>query len=327
MVNITAPSGCGWQAVSNDAWLLITSIGSGNGNGTLAYNVATNMTGSPRTGTLTIAGLTFTVNQSNLSCSYSILPTSNSLPAEGGTGVVSITTLAGCGWKAIPNVAWIIVTEGANGIGNGSMNYTVQANTSSIPRTGAIDIAGQTFTVMQGGVPCTFSIAPTGKLFGETGGEASVALTTLEGCNWNATSKESWVTITSEDAGTGPGVISYAVRDNLTGVPRLAVIKVAGLDFTVVQDGGTASDCTYVLNPTSSAFGSAGGNGSIQIITEERCAWEATTNASWIMLTSTIVGIGTNSVTYQVAANPNSGGRSGTITIAGVTFKVKQKGH
>ena len=73
-----------------------------------------NTTGSPRTGTLTIAGQTFTVNQSNLGCSYSIAPTSNSFPASGGNGSVTVTTLTGCVWKAISNDSWIIVSVDGN---------------------------------------------------------------------------------------------------------------------------------------------------------------------------------------------------------------------
>lgn len=46
-------------------WITITSGQNGNGNGTVSYSVAQNATGQPRTGTMTIAGQTFTVNQSN----------------------------------------------------------------------------------------------------------------------------------------------------------------------------------------------------------------------------------------------------------------------
>ncbi len=45
-------------------WLTITSGQSGSGSGTVNYTVAAN-TGQPRIGTMTIAGQTFTVNQSN----------------------------------------------------------------------------------------------------------------------------------------------------------------------------------------------------------------------------------------------------------------------
>jgi hypothetical protein len=61
-VSVTAGTGCAWTATSNAAWLTITSGASGSGNGSVGYSVAAN-TGAARSGTLTIAGSTFTVNQ------------------------------------------------------------------------------------------------------------------------------------------------------------------------------------------------------------------------------------------------------------------------
>ena len=61
-VNVTATTGCNWIATGSDSWITITSGSSGVGNGAVSYSVAVN-TGPARTGTLTIAGQTFTVTQ------------------------------------------------------------------------------------------------------------------------------------------------------------------------------------------------------------------------------------------------------------------------
>ena len=327
-ISVTAPAGCGWQAISNDSWLTITSGSGGIGNGVASYNVATNNTGSPRTGTMTVAGITFTVNQSNISCQYSISPTSNSFGGDGGSGTVALTTQGGCQWKAISNDSWLTVApESGTGTGSGSFDYSVAPNPLPTPRTGTITVATETFTVMQdsaGG--CQFVIEPTGKLFTQFGSESSFAMTTEASCEWNTSTNDSWILITSPQSSTGSGTVTYAVRDNMTGVPRQGSIMAGGQSFTVVQDGGTLSDCVYVLTPSSAVFNASGGNGSIQVNTEERCAWDATVNVNWISFTSQIVGIGTRTVTYHVNANPSAGGRAGLITIAGKTFKVKQKG-
>jgi len=55
-------STCGWTAVSNDSWIHITSGSSGTGNGTVTYSVDLGEIES-RSGTMTIGGKTFTVNQ------------------------------------------------------------------------------------------------------------------------------------------------------------------------------------------------------------------------------------------------------------------------
>ena len=62
-VGVTAGSGCPWTATSDVPWITVTSGASGSGNGTVAYTVARNTTNTARTGTITIAGQTFTVNQ------------------------------------------------------------------------------------------------------------------------------------------------------------------------------------------------------------------------------------------------------------------------
>lgn len=84
------------------------------------------------------------------SCSYSINPTNQSFTSSGGSNSVNVTAGNGCNWTAVSNDAWITVTSGSNGSGNGTVNYTVAANAGSA-RTGTITIAGQTFTVNQSG--------------------------------------------------------------------------------------------------------------------------------------------------------------------------------
>jgi hypothetical protein len=63
-VDVVSPGGCSaWTAVSNDSWIDVTSGPGGTGNGTVLYTVAPNPDVMPRTGSLTIAGRTHTVEQ------------------------------------------------------------------------------------------------------------------------------------------------------------------------------------------------------------------------------------------------------------------------
>jgi PKD repeat protein len=62
-VTVTAAIGCTWTATSSASWITITSGASGSGNGTVSYTAAPNSSASSRTGTVTIAGQTFTVTQ------------------------------------------------------------------------------------------------------------------------------------------------------------------------------------------------------------------------------------------------------------------------
>ena len=62
---------CDWSAVSNAGWITITQGDNGTDNTTVRYTVEAN-TGVSRTGTITIAGNTFTVQQEN--CLLTITP-------------------------------------------------------------------------------------------------------------------------------------------------------------------------------------------------------------------------------------------------------------
>ena len=62
-VSVTAGAGCNWTAVSNSSFITITSGASGSGNGSVGYSVAANGGTASRSGTLTIAGQTFTLSQ------------------------------------------------------------------------------------------------------------------------------------------------------------------------------------------------------------------------------------------------------------------------
>ncbi|MDQ6653917.1 MAG: hypothetical protein M3Y84_14395 [Acidobacteriota bacterium] len=62
-INVTTNAGCPWAASSNAGWITLTSGLSGSGNGPVAYSVAPNTTIASRSGTLSLAGQSFTVTQ------------------------------------------------------------------------------------------------------------------------------------------------------------------------------------------------------------------------------------------------------------------------
>jgi len=70
-INVTTTSVCSWVAVSNSAFITLTSPSSGSGNGSITFSVAAN-TGAARTGTLTFAGQTVIVSQAAASGSGAV---------------------------------------------------------------------------------------------------------------------------------------------------------------------------------------------------------------------------------------------------------------
>jgi hypothetical protein len=81
-----------------------------------------------------------------LTCSYTLSPTSSSFTAIGGTGNITVTATDGCPWVAKSSASWITVSSGGSGTGNGTVNYSVAAN-SGVLLSGTIAIAGQTFLI------------------------------------------------------------------------------------------------------------------------------------------------------------------------------------
>ncbi len=100
-VNVITTSGCGWSAASNASFVAITSPASGTGNGSVSYNVASNI-GAGRAGTLIIAGQTYTVSQSGGSPDSLAIPP-QTLPS-GSLGTSYHTTLTATG--GTPPYTW-----------------------------------------------------------------------------------------------------------------------------------------------------------------------------------------------------------------------------
>jgi len=66
-IALTTANGCNWNVSTDVSWITITSARSGAGSASIRFSVAAN-TGSPRTGTLTMAGLSHTVRQDAGAC-------------------------------------------------------------------------------------------------------------------------------------------------------------------------------------------------------------------------------------------------------------------
>lgn len=73
----------------------------------------------------------------------------SSFSTAGGTGTLTVTAPPGCTWTASSDSSWLVVSSGASGSGNGTVNLTVQANATNTVRSGKVRVAGLAFTVSQ----------------------------------------------------------------------------------------------------------------------------------------------------------------------------------
>jgi len=321
IVTVGAPTGCAWTAVSNASWITVTAGSSGTGGGTFSYTVAANPSTTARTGTVSVGGNTFTVNQGGATCSPTFSSSSTSVPSTAGSGTITVTAATGCSWTATTNATWITITNGSTGSGNGTVDYSLAANTGTLARTGSISVGTSSFSITQAGVPCSFTIWPPTLVMSAIGGTSSVNVTTGLGCSWTATSGASWVTISNGTGRSGSGTVGFTAAANTTSLVRSATLTIAGQTFVVTEP---SASCTFSVAPVLVTVPAGGATMTITVTTQSGCAWMSSTNAAWITLTATGTGSGTGS--FTLPANPGTLSRSGSISVAGVQITVIQAG-
>jgi uncharacterized protein (TIGR03437 family) len=321
----TSNSVCRWDAVSNASWIAITSGSMGTGNGTTAIQAAAN-TGAARTGTLTIAGQTYTVNQAasgQTGCSYNVSPTSIQATAAGLSATMVIFTNAGCAWTAsVPaGVNWITLNP-ASGTGQGAVGYSIAANTGPA-RNATLTVATVPVTVAQDAASsCAYALSSSSQLIAGISGIGTVTVTaTGSNCSWTVSDPTvNWLHVTSPSSFTATGTVTYSVDPNPGPGKRSTTLTIANQTDTVTQD---VPPCTYGLSATSSpAMAATGGTGSVKVTANgAACPWSASTptepSLQWVHITSASSAAGSGNINYAVDANTTTSARSVTLTISG----------
>lgn len=171
---------------------------------------------------------------------------------------------------------------------------------------------------------CPLTISPGSASFAATGGEGVIAVTSSGGCGWTAVSSASWIEITSAPSGTGNGTVSYVVRENLENFTRTGFITIENQTFVVQQRWPGEGGCTFAISPAFANYNAAGGTGSIIVTTGVRCAWQAVSNASWLVVTPGCCGTGDGTILFEVHPNSTGATRTGIISVGSRKFNVKQ---
>ena len=220
-----------WEAKSNCDWITITGDTEGAGSASIAYQVAANPTVVPRTGTLTIAGLTYTVTQEGLWADVEC-DTSN-FGVDSDFGTIWVDTEGAGQWTATTDADWIhILTESGNGA-DSVMFVVDDYTTTTQSRTGTITIAGKTVVITQQGYE--LSIDPMIADVGSNAGAGQFGVAAPIDAIWEAIADCDWITIIGARTGIGDGVIQYTIADNLTGETRTGRIIVGGKAYTITQ--------------------------------------------------------------------------------------------
>jgi photosystem II stability/assembly factor-like uncharacterized protein len=269
--------------------------------------------------------------------------------AVGDNGLVLKTTSGGTSWTALPSgtsasfyaTAFVSATTGWVVGSDGVLRKTTDGGTSWIaqgtagsPLNGVDFVGGATGwavgnggkivkTTDAGGGACTYELSPPQAAFPGGGGSGSVSVTAPGLCGWTAASDAAWLTIApGGTGGAGNGAIGYSMGYNLTGALRTGHITVQGQVFTV--DQSACGSPTYTLSPPASTCPSEGASGSFGVNLSGPGCWTATSDASWLRVTSGGSGLESGTVGYRAEANVATSTRTGHITVGGETFTLDQ---
>jgi hypothetical protein len=182
------------------------------------------------------------VSQAGAPCSYTLSSTNTTAAASGFSGSYGFTAAPGCSATAVSYSSWITVTTSGKLDGSsGTVNFTVADNAAGGTRTGYIQLPGASYTIVQTGALCAYSLHSYGQAFSAAGGTGSLlGSPSAGGCTPSVgTTQPSIVTVGPLE---GPLLdiftLPYTVwpfTSSVTPAVRYATITFGGQLFTVKQ--------------------------------------------------------------------------------------------
>ncbi|MBL8203526.1 MAG: hypothetical protein JNM09_04795 [Blastocatellia bacterium] len=254
-------------------------------------------------------GLTKTIN-----CQYVLSTTSQSISNSGGVSSIDITVGTGCTWTATSNDAWITINAGsASGSGNGTVNFTVAANTGGT-RIGTLTIAGQTVTITQASnnpAPTLASIEPATV----TAGSAAFSLT-LNGTGFVATSaaQVNGISRTTTVVSSTQLTIAMTAAD----IANAGTLSIAVV--TPAPGGGTSETRTLTINnpaPTLTSLGqtSATRGSSDLILTVNGSNFISSSIVRWNGANRTTTVVNASQLTATIPATDLANAGTASVTV------------
>ncbi|MBS0184052.1 MAG: fibronectin type III domain-containing protein [Nitrospira sp.] len=334
-----------WTASSSATWLTL-SPASGNGNGSIAANVALSsaVVGTNNaTITVTSGGVTRTISVALTVSAASLTASPNNVTyiatqGAGNPSAQAITIGSNGAWTVTDNASWLSISA-TSGTGNGSI--TAAAITGSLTAgtyNALITVSSTSATPVS--IPVTFTVtapsstitvSPTSlTLTGIQGGTnpASQAVTVNSSGKWTASSSATWLTL-SPASGNGNGSVAanVALSSAVVGTNNATITVMSGGVTRTISVALTVSAASLTASPNSVTYKATQGaaNPSAQTITiNSNGPWSASDGASWLSLSPTS-GSKNGTITASVnTANATQGNNATTITVksGGITRTV-----
>jgi sugar lactone lactonase YvrE len=240
-------SGVSWTATANTNWLhLATTNGIGSTNVVFTFDANS---GDARSGTLTIAGWTVTVNQS--APVYTLGSTNLQEGPDAGTDHVQLTTdVATAPWTNSANAAWLHMVT-TNGVGSTNVVFAFDANFGGA-RTGTLTIATQTVTVSQSAPFCSFAATNLVECPG-AGTDSVVLVMHPATAAWTNTAGSPWLHLAVTNGIVGTNVV-FSFDAN-TGPTRAGTLSFGGQTLPITQAGSNYVAANSVFTVTNKNLG------------------------------------------------------------------------
>jgi hypothetical protein len=194
-------------------------------------------------------------------CTFNVLTAApSSFGSSGGTGTINVLAQSGCTWTAVSNSSFVTITSGASGNGNGTVFFSVAANSSTTARTGSLTVAGQTVSVTQSGV--TISGNRDGDWTGTNSLTCDPASAPPGPCamSWTIVNN-AFTRFQISHAG------SCGIVDGSTTINYTTPLPISGNTFTHSSNGSPPVRISFTVNGMFNSNSSVSGTGSVTFTT------------------------------------------------------------
>jgi len=191
-------------------------------------------------------------------CTYSISPPSQSFTASAGTGTVTVSTQSTCPWTASSGASWMTITSGSSGTGNGTIRYSLSANTSSSSRTVSSTMAGKILTVTQAGTSgSTFTITASASSGGTISPSGAVSVSSGASRTFTMTPSTGYRVASVLVDGTSVGAVTTYTFSNVTANHTIAV--------NFAANTANPMNTTYTISASAGRGGSISPSGAVSV--------------------------------------------------------------
>jgi hypothetical protein len=221
--------------------------------------------------------------------------------SDGGTGAINVSAGPSCAWTVSTDATWITFPGATTGQGNGTVSFTVSANSATDARIGYIMVQRQSQRISQDGLGGPTPISPAD---GATGVSLTPTLT------WSSTGQEIY------DIGIGTSLSAPWMYNTTATSFTLSTLspgttyfwRVMGQTGPVITYSATSSFTTLVAAPSAPVL-SAPPNGATKVPATPTLSWNASSGA-----TSYDVYFGTESSPPLATTTVGTAYSPGTLT-------------